>query len=241
MQDCYVGDIGDFGKYGLLRALSKSRQLGIAWYLYPNEKNTGDGRHVKYLEQPQKWRCLDPQLFDGLNRLVRENRRCVAAVQADCLLPGATFADTLLHFDIASGAWPKRRTWRAEWFDVTCARLSPCDIVFADPDNGLCLDSRYSSSTQKDQKRLPLDEALRLSNGRPTVIYHHNSRFPGGHRQEIQCWMERLPSCSHAFYWRATSPRTFFVINSDPTTIERLSVFAVKWQRAGELIERECP
>ena len=33
MQNRYVGDIGDYVKYGLLRALADGRQLGVAWYL----------------------------------------------------------------------------------------------------------------------------------------------------------------------------------------------------------------
>ena len=37
MQNRYVGDIGDFGKYGLLRALYHGRQLGVAWYLCPDD------------------------------------------------------------------------------------------------------------------------------------------------------------------------------------------------------------
>lgn len=37
MQNRYVGDIGDFAKYGLLWALSPQKRLGVAWYLYPDE------------------------------------------------------------------------------------------------------------------------------------------------------------------------------------------------------------
>ena len=51
MQNRYVGDLGDFGKYGLLRALcvpgdalgGPELSLGIVWYLVPDETRTGDG------------------------------------------------------------------------------------------------------------------------------------------------------------------------------------------------------
>lgn len=34
MQNRFIGDIGDFGKYGLLRCISKNDlRLGINWYL----------------------------------------------------------------------------------------------------------------------------------------------------------------------------------------------------------------
>ena len=38
MQDRYVGDIGDFVKYALLRVITGESKLGVAWYLHPNER-----------------------------------------------------------------------------------------------------------------------------------------------------------------------------------------------------------
>ena len=52
MQDQYVGDVGDFVKYGLLRAISEGKHLGVAWYLRAD-------RGTSYLQQPEKWRCRD--------------------------------------------------------------------------------------------------------------------------------------------------------------------------------------
>ena len=48
MQDCYVGDVGDFVKYGLLRALSDGKRLGVAWYLRtdPDTTKADDGSHT---------------------------------------------------------------------------------------------------------------------------------------------------------------------------------------------------
>ena len=56
MQNRYVGDIGDFGKLGLLRALSsKGLSIGVNWYLTTDESHNGDGRHVDYLaKDPEK-------------------------------------------------------------------------------------------------------------------------------------------------------------------------------------------
>ena len=39
MQDKYVGDMGDYFKYGLLRCLTKGNKLGIFWYLFPPLRN----------------------------------------------------------------------------------------------------------------------------------------------------------------------------------------------------------
>ena len=70
MQDRYAGDIGDFVKYALLRAISPERSLGVAWYLHPNEGPSGDGRHVSYLSNAKEWRYLDADLFDVLREIV---------------------------------------------------------------------------------------------------------------------------------------------------------------------------
>jgi len=49
MQNLYTGDIGDYAKYSLLRALGRSCRLGVAWYLFPDENNKKDGRFCSSL------------------------------------------------------------------------------------------------------------------------------------------------------------------------------------------------
>lgn len=51
MQDKYVGDVGDFGKYGLLRALFSNSpfKLGVNWCLVEKEDKKNDGKHTAYL------------------------------------------------------------------------------------------------------------------------------------------------------------------------------------------------
>ena len=41
MQNRYVGDIGDYLKLGILRALSPGYHLGVAWWLFPDEATMG--------------------------------------------------------------------------------------------------------------------------------------------------------------------------------------------------------
>lgn len=78
MQDRYAGDVGDFGKFGLLRHLcgktaqDKHPQLkpGVIWYRVPDENHNGDGRHISYLTRsPQNDRCFrtcDEAVYDAL-------------------------------------------------------------------------------------------------------------------------------------------------------------------------------
>ena len=79
MQHKYVGDVGDFGKYGLLRALAgittqgEPLSLGIAWYLNGSETGTpGDGKHTSYLTKPEEYRNCDPELFDCMSQIISE-------------------------------------------------------------------------------------------------------------------------------------------------------------------------
>ena len=60
MQNRYVGDIGDYLKLGILRALSPGYHLGVAWWLFPDEAHNRDGRHIGYLDRPDSWRHFDP-------------------------------------------------------------------------------------------------------------------------------------------------------------------------------------
>ncbi len=48
MQDRYAGDVGDFSKLSLLRALADGRRLAVCWYLVPNELHNDDGARVRW-------------------------------------------------------------------------------------------------------------------------------------------------------------------------------------------------
>ena len=65
MQNRYTGDIGDFGKIGLLRYFEREFTLGVNWYLTPDETHNGDGRHIGYL-QKNEFRLCDQQLWTEL-------------------------------------------------------------------------------------------------------------------------------------------------------------------------------
>ena len=218
MRNRYVGDIGDFAKYGLLRAIGEGKRLGVAWYLCP------DDGHTEYLEKPGDWRHLDPELFGTLKELVDGGKkRSVAEIQRSGILGDkAIFADEPV---------PVRD--RRRWFERVKAKLSRCDLVFADPDNGLYPDD----GSKLTRKHIPLSEAVALAEGgRPVVIYHHNGhRIP--HRQEIKEWMDQLPGCTHAYYWRQYSNRTFFVMNPDRKIEQRLEKFAERCGPRGKLGE----
>jgi hypothetical protein len=232
MQNRYTGDIGDFAKYGILRELTAGQRLGVAWYLYPDESHNADGKHTAYLHQPEKWRHLDPDLFDALGSIAKADRRNVRQIEQSGTLGEAAFSATLLDF---TGTYPRRAQSRVIWFNKTLVDLEQCDIVFADPDNGLCADEKYRFASQKMWKRIPLSEAHALAKGRTAVIYHHNTRRPGGHALEIQHWLRELGPGSIALYWRPFSPRTYFIANPTSEHIDRANSLARNWSPHLEL------
>ena len=65
MKNQYTGDIGDYGKYGLLRFLANQGiNIGVNWYLTDADKSA-DGKLTTYLENPAERVCA-PALFDSL-------------------------------------------------------------------------------------------------------------------------------------------------------------------------------
>ena len=56
MKNQYIGDIGDYGKYGLLRFMAnRGIKIGVNWYLTENG-GSSDGRFTDYLNRPEaRW------------------------------------------------------------------------------------------------------------------------------------------------------------------------------------------
>lgn len=224
MQDRYAGDIGDFVKLGLLRALSPGRQLGVAWYRYPDESHNGDGRHITYLDQPQRYEHLDPVLFSHLQNITRDARSINSLLP---VLEGAISSDE--NVDSSMVAPRERRNWRTAWFQRVMERLSTCDLVFADPDNGIIDDANWRRGRAKFGKQMPLAEVQELAKGRCAVIYHHNTRRRGGHDGEVDHWLGEVGTPGLAVRATAYSPRTFFVLNPNEEIEARIDKFCKQW------------
>ncbi len=214
MQNRYVGDIGDYVKLGILRALAPQRRLGVMWWLYPNEGHNADGKHIRYLDEPQTWRSYDEDLFDGLARVIERNDRRVAALEASGLLPGAAFASELIP---SEGHWRERGPARVDWFARAKAQMVDRDLIFIDPDNGLET-ANYKLHAKKAGKSVSNAELLSLRTpGRALLVYHHQTRRAGGHIEELKHWGGRLKAAGFdtvdALRAPRFSPRAFFLLD----------------------------
>jgi hypothetical protein len=134
MKDQYVGDINDYRKYGLLRAIihASGLRLLVAWMLTPDDGGN-DGNFVTYLQSPDRWSRHDPNLFAKLKELLAHEKRQVSLIENSGLLLDAKYYASHVP-DTASG--------RSSWFNSLDKQAQESDFVFLDPDNGLEVKSK---------------------------------------------------------------------------------------------------
>jgi hypothetical protein len=174
MQDRYTGDIGDFGKLGLLRQLaSTGLSIGVNWYRTPDETHNSDGLYTGYLQKEQ-FRVCDPALWSVLGRIVSSGKREIAALE-QCGVLAATYFGRLL--DSSSGDKIARQAVRMDWHRQALQALHGCDIVFVDPDNGLMVPSAYGTA-KSNKFVLPYELAEYYHAGASIIYYQHKARRP---------------------------------------------------------------
>lgn len=218
MQDRYAGDVGDFGKFAVLRALAPRRSLGVCWYRSSGHgEHNNDGKHVAYLERPELYRDLDPAAFDAMARVVR-GRRSLAALEACALLPGAIYHGEEV---------PRPRDLRRAWGERLVATMASCDLVFTDADNGFEWSSLTPKCVGRDEVR-----ALRRR-GRALVLYHHSTRRKGGANADFghfARWVFELGARSvEAVRLRPYSSRFYLLVDADRELSARLRGLATRW------------
>ena len=172
MKNQYVGDIGDYGKYGLLRFLATHGiKIGINWYL-TDDDGSSDGRFTNYLKNPKE-RYYDPELFDALGKIAFREDKTVRMIEDAGLIPGAVFYDGKLKTGILE---VNARKWdRRLWYNNSTLLLQDADLIFADPDNGISF--RKTSGHKGSEKYvLPEEVSEYYSKGRDVVYYCHKGR-----------------------------------------------------------------
>lgn len=169
MQNRYTGDIGDFGKLGLLRVLQKAGfTIGVNWYLTPDENHNQDGKHTNYYDlQP-----CDESLWSELKQIVESGDRSVAALQKDSVLKATFYAETL---DFRGKKKAERRLIRENWHQNALKALCGSALVFVDPDNGLIVPSA-EEKPKENKYVLPEELAEYYKQGSSIIYYQHKAR-----------------------------------------------------------------
>jgi hypothetical protein len=181
MQNRYVGDVGDFGKYALLRRLvgstgEPSVSLGVIWCLFPNEGHNGDGRHIAYL-QDAAFQALDETLITSLREIIQSGERDILSVVSRNVLGPTTISCHEPITPQSPGSRADRLLCRSAWIKRCFELTSHCELVFFDPDNGLETKS-VPKTHSKAGKYIYWDElSLFWKRGDSLLIYHHLNRL----------------------------------------------------------------
>ena len=202
VQDRFVGDIGDFGKYGLLRALTgiwdwereeplperERLSLGVVWYV-PDEQTIqrtpkGHGQKVDYLFNPLEkdlYQNCDPYLFDCLKDIVCGERN-LQSIEGNQIL--GEEESVSFHNDRI----PRDPTQRQKWLGKALDSIGERSVMFLDPDIGLVPPSAKNST----KHALSQEVSGFAGNNRSVIIYQSFARKSLGN--QMGDWKERLGS-----------------------------------------------
>ena len=171
MQDRYAGDVGDYGKIGLLRAIRETGlSIGVNWYKteptqleyrFDGTFKQDDGKyHV-----PPTLAVCDPELAKVLLNISEKETRSIGDIQNADLIPDAVY--------YAENVSVKNR---AEWHNSALIKIANADVVFLDPDNGLLVKSVGKKSKQSVKYAFYEEVADYVSRGQSVIVYNHRCR-----------------------------------------------------------------
>ena len=166
-QDCYAGDIGDYGKIALLRELhGQGLCIGVNWYktdAITSEKQE-DGKYCI----PDHLSVYDKVLSSSLRKVFYSQDGIVRSIAA---LEDEKFIDGALYF---SDSVPVEH--RGEWHQHALRELSSTDLIFLDPDNGMIVPS--AEKDRQKQRKYVLDAEVKdyLNQGHSVLVYQHRPR-----------------------------------------------------------------
>jgi len=171
MQDRYAGDVGDYGKFGMLRQLAREGlRVGLNWYrtYKPEEHHKDDGKHIGYLDNKLFWDC-DNELLDAMRQIIQGERSIAALEEAD-LIPNALYYSEILK------PGSDKSFSRIAWHNNALKALKDADVIFCDPDNGLLVKSVSVSSSRSDKYVTENELVDYYSSGKSVAFYNHRCR-----------------------------------------------------------------
>ena len=168
MRDAFVGDIGDYGKYALLRKITKNNlSLAVNWYKVVPSKigKQNDGKYISYLSMPEKYRSYDSVLFDTLNEIVNiQNNRTIEQIEKTGLLHAVFYSEVLCD---------NRDLWHQKALNTT----KDSQIVFLDPDNGLETQTMHRKKSGKKEHVFWQELKDYYDRGQNVILYQHRPQM----------------------------------------------------------------
>ena len=154
------------------------------------------------------------------------------AIEKAAKLPNAVFVSDPVPCKVRP--FSRRPAERSQWLKGIKTKLQNCNLLFLDPDNGIASE-RLRLTRRRAGKSVTIEEiqALQESN-RAMVVYHHQTRSRGKHRDEIHDLGIRLRKSglhvSGALRAKPWSPRVFFILNGDKELHDRAKGIAERWE-----------
>jgi hypothetical protein len=255
MQDRYVADVGDFGKFHLFRYLFNhtespldGKALAQIWFMHEGEgEENNDGRHIDYFE---RMNGSDEYLEHSLMDLIMRDKREVTELEELKLLKNAKFYYAQV---------PRALEDRYLWLNQALTFSNKSQIVAVAPDNGMALKCNrvekcfefLTLSEDYSQKVYPhkyifADEVsyfYRLPYLEVCIVYQHLSRCFSHNEQitsllsSLQNEYENVLAIKHKPY----SPRVFFFLSKSQVIHEslelRLEKFASEFSEFWEVFK----
>ena len=170
MRDEYVGDIGDFGKYALLRALcgkpkspGLNLNMGVVWYF--NKDAGKHGHFTNYLFRQFPMAKVDLCVYNTLAHLVSSGKRKVSELEQTKILP--VNPDNYFRDNVPSDV-----KCRDKWANRAIEATDGVDLIFLDPDTGI----------EPKNPSKPLSEYVRkaelkcfIAQNQSVVVYQNSS------------------------------------------------------------------
>ncbi len=209
MKNQYCGDVGDPGKFALLRSLQREfpeERIGILWYLTPDDlagRGAKDGRFTVY---PRLQAC-DPELYRALQAIARGQRN-VSEYRTFGLTDGMAEHDEILNG--AQHLLKMRKRAREEWFQRALRATADCSFVFLDPDNGIASDRVRPAQADCDKFALPSELRALHARGQTVVCYQHANRRRGGFDRHLADITAKFPE-SFTIRWHTIQSRAYLV------------------------------
>jgi hypothetical protein len=206
MKNQYMGDIGDFAKYYLLRQLADNGlKIGVNWYL----NDRGDGSLTEYLSEQSEEQGIDEKLFPVLKEIVLGDKRKVSSIESSNLISNALYYAEPIPNDNGDS--------RIKWFENSLEKLRGVDILFFDPDNGL-----VPEGAKKYAKYVLYEEIDKAYNEREKtiILYQHMVRHLGDLPTMLESIVNKIKTQAHikadtfitVYYAGKIQPRFFIIL-----------------------------
>ena len=216
----YFGDVNDYRKFALLKALSgKGFKIGVCW---TEADGSCQGDNRSYLRQPDKWRGYDPALFDALALApATPTIEDFLRVENEALIPSAIFFNEFTSDGLVG---------RGAYHRACMNAFKACELTFFDPDNGLEVKST-AKGCKRSSKYAYLDEIDdHYAAGRSILLYQHYPRHvtrdacvtAAGDRLRAQ-----LPGAS---IWLFETPHVAFVLAARPDHVHSVETVVAALQ-----------